>query len=262
LPSCGRHQLVDDPVVEGVARHADARASQGRGPQGPTGTFEADDREVAGATAEVADQDGGVLGQGAREEKGRANGFVGVVDFLHAQPAEGGLVALQGEIGVGRSAGEGDRPPDNHPLGQVDKLVARIAPELQQKGREQILEAVAAAQHLGFAEGGRGGEGLERLDEAGFGRVFDIGVDRPGTGGDGRARSGRSGGAWNDRAGAEGEQFGFRRGEPHEARILTALPQGDDRIGGAEVYAERRRRGHGLLPATSPRPAAPPSHGC
>ena len=74
--------MVDDPIVEGVAGHSDAGLRQGRGFQPLGRAFEPDDGEVAGAAAEVGDQDGGVLFQGAGEIEGGADGFIGVADVL------------------------------------------------------------------------------------------------------------------------------------------------------------------------------------
>jgi len=71
------------------------------------------------------------------------------------------LIAGQGELLVRRSAGEGDRPPDDHPLGQPGQVLARVLAQLQQKSREQVLELITAADDLGLGEALGSREALE-----------------------------------------------------------------------------------------------------
>ena len=233
-----RDQVVDDPVVEGVAGHADAGPPQGLGPEGAgVVPAKADDREVAGAAAEVAHQDGGVGLERAGEEEGRAHRLIDIEDFRKSQAGERRLVAGQRQLGLRRGAGEGDRAPDNDPAGQVLQRPARMVAELEQEGREQVFEGVAPAQNLGLGEVGRGREGLEGLDEPRLQRVLHIGLDGPGAGLH-RAFGGLLGRGVEGQGRAEGEELALGRRKPHQPGRLARQGEGHDGVGGAEVHPQ------------------------
>ena len=87
----------------------------------------------------------------------------------------------------------------------------------QQEGREQVLEPVAAAEDVGFLKQRAGGEALERLDEAGLGRVLHIGLDGPRTGLD-RASVGLVGVGMEAQRRAEGEELAVGVGKADQMR--------------------------------------------
>jgi hypothetical protein len=117
-----------------------------------------------------------------------------------------------------------------------------MLPQLQQEGREQVLELVALPEDLGLGEALRGREALEGLDEAGFERVLDIGVDGPGPGLH-RAVVGTLSRRMEADGRAEGEQLALRRREIHQRRGPAVAGQGHHRIGGAEIDADRTSHG-------------------
>ena len=148
---------------------------------------ESDDREVAGAAAEVCDEDGGVGVQALGKEVGGGDGFVDVVDFLEAHVAQGGFVAFAREGIVGRGAGEADRAADHHTLREVD---ASVCAHLFEKAGQQVLKFQAAIVDQRVGEVLARGEGLEGLDEAAFAGCLHELVDRPWSCIDVRAPSG------------------------------------------------------------------------
>ncbi len=190
----------------------------------------------------------------AGEEEGRAHRLVGIVDLGEAHPREGGLVARQRQGLAGRCAGEGHRPADDHPGGQLGHAGVRIGPQFQEEGGEQVLEPVAPAQHLGLGEALRRREALEGLDKAGFRRVLHVGLDGPGPGRDGPV--GRSLARMERQAAAKGEQLlpggvfdafrkqGIWRREADEMRRSSRVGQGHDRVGRPEVDAEGKAGRH------------------
>ena len=252
LAQFGRHQLVDDPVVEGVARYADARARQRRRTQAVGRMFEPDDGEVAGAAAEVGDQDRGVRLQLACEIEGGANRLVRIADVGEAQPLERRLIARQGQGLVRIAARKGDGTADDDGGRGIRQGVAGMVAQALVEGGQQILEGVAFVVDPGFGKGGAGGEGLERLDEAGLQRILDIGGDGPGPGLDhtlGRLAVHARMGLEAERR-AEGGRLALDRVEGDEMGEAVGIGQGDDRIGRAEIDPDRHRfrRRHGMAP--------------
>ncbi|MNN22579.1 hypothetical protein D3C81_1359430 [compost metagenome] len=102
----------------------------------------------------------------------------------------------------------------------------------QQEGRQQVLEAIAAVVDPRLGEGGAGGEGLERLDEARLQRVLDVGFDGPGPGLDhpfGRAAVAGLMQLEAQRR-AEGEQVLLLDLEPDQGRRAVAVGQRHHRL--------------------------------
>ncbi len=238
LAQLRRHQMVDDPVVEGVAGHADPRVGQRLRAHATVPVAEAHQREVAGAPAEVADQHRGVALQPPGEEEGRRDRLVDVADVLKPQPFERRLVARQGQGRVRAQPRERHRPPDDHPFGQVSQIGAAMLAHLQQEGAQQVLEGEPPPQDLGVGEQGRGGVALERLDEPRLQRLLDIGVDRPRPGLD-HAAGRVVVGCVETQGRAEGVERLAVMIEAGEARLAPALVEGDDRVGRAEINADR-----------------------
>jgi hypothetical protein len=82
--------------------------------------------------------------------------------------------------------------------------------------------------------------GLERLDEAGLQRLFDVGVDGPGPGFHHPFAGIVQAGVEGQRR-AEGDHGVVVVGEVHQPRLAVGARQRDHRVGGAEVDADSRR---------------------
>ena len=109
--------------------------------------------------------------------------------------------------------------------------------QFEQEGRKHVFEHVTATQDLGFGEAGRGGKTLKGLDEPGFQRILDVGLNSPWAGFDGTF-AGPIGGRVERQSRAEGKDVAFWGWKPsHHSRALRSS-QGDDCVGGAEIDAD------------------------
>src|SRR5262249_18427244 len=117
-----RHHGIDDPIVEIVAGDREpGMADRGRGDT-VAAPLEADQREIAGATAKVANEDQRIGGEAPRIIKRSANRLVDIGWSVDADAAIGFAVALDRQRFVRRSADKGNRPPRNDATTGLDRL--------------------------------------------------------------------------------------------------------------------------------------------
>ena len=171
-----RHHIVDDAIVERIARHAHARMRQRLVIQPRRAHGKSHHREVARAPAEVRHQNGRVLLQPLRKEVSRRHRLIDVMDLLESHRPQRILIARPRQRLVRRSARKAHRPPDHHALG---KLHPRMRLHPPQKPRQQILELQPPRIDLRVLEQRTRRKRLERLDEPALPRQLHEFVDRP-----------------------------------------------------------------------------------
>ena len=112
-----------------------------RGHAQPAGlAYEADDRKVAGAAAEIGDQYRGVAVELARKGKGGADRLVDIAGVLDAETREGGAVTLHGQCLVGHAAGKAHGAADDDSGGAEVETRLGMARQGAQESSQQILE--------------------------------------------------------------------------------------------------------------------------
>ena len=162
----GGDEVAHHAGVEGVAGEGEAGVAE----DSSGGGFGADgdDGEVAGASAEVADEDGFGVVEGLLVGVGGGQGFELEVDVLEAGAEEGGAEAVEGELLV--FSGFGADEADGAAYGGAEDGDCRIGfgdlAEVGQDAGDEVFEGVGAAEDLGAGEGADGEVGLEGLDEA------------------------------------------------------------------------------------------------
>ena len=248
--------MVDEPVVEAVARDAHAGVPEGLGAQLAAPDLEMDHREVGGAAAEVGDQHRGAVLQRLRIEERRRHRLVHLLYAREPERRERRAVALHRELRVGTAAARVlDGTAHQHVARQLVQLRVRVAAQLAEEAVEEVLEAPGGTVDVGLLEEPARGEALERLDEAAVARELDEALDRP------RAGVGHRLGMVlvtlvpeRERR-AEREEPVGEEAEHHGIRARVGMRPREHRVGRAEVEPERARR-HLARPR---RLSAPPS---
>ena len=139
-----------------------------------------DDREVARAAAEVADQDPLVALQSRFVRVGGRDRLVLEDDLLEAGEPDRRQQAVGGErveLGVGRVR-EMDRPAEDDPPRRRPRRKARAVAHVLADERDQLLERVVLRADAGAFERPVREVGLQRLDEAALGLRREIALDR------------------------------------------------------------------------------------
>ena len=159
------------------------------------------------------------------------------------QRREHRIVAATGQRFVRPMTDPFDRPADDDPRQRLVERVATFRDHMVEEARAQFLEAEAALEHRGMFEAGRGGDRLERLEEAASLRKVEIFGDRPWP----RRRFQTTPDRFllpEAQGGAEHRGDAIRTGDRHQ-HGLAITRDGGDRIGGAEVEAEHGGGGRG-----------------
>ena len=163
MPSLRRHDIRDDPIIERIARDADARMRQRMRDEAPALALETQDREIAGAAAEIRDQHRLVALQPARIPIGCAERLVCQPHLRQPGIMIGLLQTRDRQIFVRPLAGENDGPPADQR--QVLREIARVAEQMGEKGRDQALDRETLAIEPRLAEERARQMRLDRLDE-------------------------------------------------------------------------------------------------
>lgn len=169
----GGDKFADDAGVEGVAGQTEAAVAEqilcGAATFADAGA-DMEQGEVAGAAAEVADEDEFVVIERGLVGVGGADGLHLEVDGLETSVDEGLLKALQGEGIVVRRvcSDEADGAAYSGVAHRLAKLLFRMEAEVGEDARDEVFDGVAAPEDLGSGESAAGQVGLERLDEAPF----------------------------------------------------------------------------------------------
>ena len=150
LAQPGRHHVINDAVIEIVTRDADAGVCEGFGRGATAQPAEAQHREVAGAAAEVRDEDHGVTRQALGIEIGSGHRLEHIADLLEAECVESRRIAPLRQRVVRGLAREGDGPPDGKAFREV--FEPGMILHLAEVDRHQIFEAVAAGKHRCVSE--------------------------------------------------------------------------------------------------------------
>ncbi len=237
--------MIDDAVVETVAGDADAGMRQRLGGEAAVAAFEAHDREVGRAAAEIGDKHGRVVVEGAGIEEGGADRLVDIARPAEAEATEGVAVALHGEPLVGVRSGKADRAADLHSRRAELEVAVGMALDSLDEGDEQVFELRLLTKDPRFLEAAAGGEGLEGLDEAVCSAARHQLVHRPGT----ALEAGGQPAAGTFLPVAERRDIALQRG----AVVLkgdglgpsVGAGNGDDGVGGAEIDADRHGLGGG-----------------
>ena len=228
------HHALGDAGVETVPSHADAGGGQRRHRPGRAG-IEAQQREVAGAAAEVADQHGGRGLQDAGEAEAGGLWLVGHVHLAQAGLAEGLAQSNLAERVVREFPGEAHRPAGGD-AGSVHVLPGHQA--AQEQGH-QCLQRERAAHDLGAAEAALRQVGLHGHDQARVLGVVQVG----------RHRSWPRGVAQHSALGPEAQDCPEHL-QPRPLRLqhrAVRVQHGDDAVGRAEIYADAGRADDGEL---------------
>ena len=173
-----QHEMVHDPIIEPVARYADARRPQRHAASRGTGGFDPHDRKIAGAAAEIRDQNRRGFGQAAGIAERRAQWFIDIMD-VGAEPSEHRVIAFARQRFVGPRSGIFHRSPHHDPLRPRRQRAARMADHPVQKHRAKLLEPESLFEHIGGFEDRAGGHRLERLEKTAVFGIFHIFGDRP-----------------------------------------------------------------------------------
>ena len=236
----GRDGVIDDPVIERVARDADAGKAERIGMDAAGRGLEPDDGKIARAAAEIAHKHGRGGFLLMRVEVGGGDGLHHMVDFFEAEPAEGCLVALLGQRRIRVRPGEFDRPAKDEPGRQASGIGPRMRSGAFEKGRQDIFEIIPLSIDPRVLERGAGGVGLERLEEARIHREVDKGFDCPRAGLAAGLRARFIGVLPKAQYGAECGEIGAAMPEPGRLHAAVRLPQGQHRVGRAKIDTDGR----------------------
>jgi len=114
--------------------------------------LEADQREIAGPAAKIADQNQRIGGEALGVVIGGADRLVDIGRIKDADTATGFAVALDRQRLVRCGTDKGDRPPHNYTAARFEELVVGIGDRMSEKRRQQILEFVGAAKDAGLVK--------------------------------------------------------------------------------------------------------------
>ena len=200
----------------------------------PRARIEAHDREVAGAAAEIADQHGGRLGEGAGEQGAGGFRLQRQGHLRDARVGVGAAQAVGAECVVHELAGEAHRAADDDAGGRRD-----VGEEGAEEAADQALHREGVAEDAGLREALLRQVGLHRHDQPAVERVLEVGVDRLGAGGvpEHAARGGVLGPEAQD--GTEHVAVGVAL----RGHAAVSVQQGHDAVGGAEIDADRLDHG-------------------
>ena len=116
--------MIDDAIVERVARNADAGMAKRLGAKIAACARKTHHREVAGAAAEIRNQHGGIALEPSGEGERRADGLIDIARVAGAEAFERGAIALHGQIVVGIAAGKAHGPADRD-VGHLEAELCR-----------------------------------------------------------------------------------------------------------------------------------------
>ena len=207
--------------------------------------FEADQRKIACATAKIGDQDQCVGFEPLRVVIRRADRLVDIGRVGNADPAIRLVVAPGCEPFIGRTPDKRDRTPRNHAASMFWELAIGVADQMAEEHREQILKLVATAEDACLVKGRARDMAFEGLNKADVMCRVQIGADRlhPGMPLDIEAARGQLLEAQH-RA-IDVRQFAAVA-EHDGARFLAPPRDRNDRVGRAEIDADRNTIGHGF----------------
>ena len=178
-----RDEVADDALVEGVAgdRHAVGADDVRGAPAALTHARpDGDDREVAGAAAEVADQDPLVALQPRLVGVRGRDRLVLEHDLVEAGEADRRQQTFGGErveLGVGR-VGEVHRPAEDDPPRRRPRREPELIAHVLADERDQLLERVVLRADAGSFERPVREVRLQRLDEAALRLRRKVAFDR------------------------------------------------------------------------------------
>ncbi len=162
----GRDQFADDFGVEGVAGEGQAGCAENLA---LAVAAKLKDGEVAGAAAEIADQDGlgGALLLAGLEAVGCAERLVFEVDGVEARTQERAAQTFdrEGVVCVGFGTDEADRATDGRVADREAELLLGAEPQVGEDARDQLFKQVMAAEDFGSGKRPGGEIRLQRLDE-------------------------------------------------------------------------------------------------
>ncbi len=95
------------------------------------------------------------------------------MDFRQAEAGQRFVVALHCQFGIGIGAREMNGPSCHHALGGRGPAVSGIGFQPLEEDLHEVLILEAAGMHDRALEQGRGGKGLDRLQEAAFAGMID-----------------------------------------------------------------------------------------
>ena len=203
----------------------------------PVAGIEAQDREVAGATAEVADQHGGGLGERAGEAGAGGLRFQGERYVGQAGIRIGAAQPCRAQRVVDELAGEAHRTADDDARGRW-----YVGEQGAQEAADQALQREGMAEDAGLGEAALRQVGLHRHDQPAVERILQIGGDRFGAGF--LSQLGAAA-AWLGPETQDGAEY-VERCVAARGHAAVILADRDDAVGGAEIDADRRR--HAVSP--------------
>ena len=211
-----------------------------------------DQRKVAGAAAEVADQNQLVVIERGLVGVRRCDRLHLEVDGLESGVKKGLAKPLEREVVVvvGVRADEAHRASDGGVANGLAELLLGAQAKIGEDARDEVFDGVAAAKDLGPGQGAAGQVGLERLNEPSLVLGVEIVLD---AGGAGEALDLDSAGVLvlfqiEERAKRLGRARRGREGD--QLNRAVGASEGDGAIGRSEVDADRGkvcgRKRHGL----------------
>jgi len=246
----GRDESADNASIEGIAGQAEAAVAKkilrGAATSADTGT-DVNQREVAGAAAEVADKDEFVVIEGGLVSIGSGDGLHLEIDRLEACMDECLAEALEGEGVIVGSIGsyKADWTAYGGVTNGLAKLLLGLQAQVGEDARDQVFERVAAAEDLGSGERTAGEVRLKGLNKATLVLGLEIVLDSGGPSEAFDLGSTRMFVLLQIKDGAEG--FGDRRGSRKRDEFDHAFgtSEGNGTVRCAEVDADGETMGGG-----------------
>src|SRR5580704_2740253 len=241
----GRDELADDPGVESVARQTDPTVAEEilwcAAALAHTWTH-VKQREVAGATTKVTDEDELVVIEGRFIRVRRCNWFQFKFNSIKAGFRKGLAQARKRKrlILVSLRTHETDRPAHHGVADRSAELPLSMAAQIGEYAGNQILERVMAAEHRRSRQGTIRQVGLERLNQPTLVLSRQVVFDGR------RSRPGMDSGLARlfdllqveDRA--KGKGLPHQRGKGDQFDLRLAGGAGHRAVGGAEVNTDCR----------------------
>ena len=125
--------MVDDAVVEIIARNTYARMAEWLGSNFSILQFEAQHGIVRRATTEIRDDNCGTMFEALCVIEGGRHGFIDEVDFFETDCFERVSIAQCREVFVGRGAGETHGTSDHKSLRQGDCMKFGMCEQVSQE---------------------------------------------------------------------------------------------------------------------------------
>ncbi|MND40397.1 hypothetical protein D3C80_311340 [compost metagenome] len=172
------HQMFDHLRIEMVACNAHAGMADRLGRQLAGHAFEADQRIVRRASAEVGDQNIGIGLQRLGEVIGGCDRFINIMDLGKTEPCQRFVIAIRRKLLVRAGAGKMHRPASDKARDFGGPVPVRISLQPLEEDLHQIFECVATGKDQRTLEDRACGKGLDRLQETGIARIVYELADR------------------------------------------------------------------------------------